>query len=400
MQREDVGDVSRLAVADLDPERRHQHERGRCAPSTSPPSRRRSSPPARPRSPRRLGRPAGPADRGTDRRDRRPCRWRPPPASGRNPGCEGASRRPWAANAPSTGASGSSPSSPCSQRIGRPRAPLDHLELERRPRSSSCSCRIPRQRGRHSWWNDGPKSTPSPLASQENAMPRQEIVTVDVAATDGWRAAHGERRSACWSCRTRQPPLVTPTDRAPRHRGGLARTVPRVHPPGFSGAAGHGGLRPVLQALQQDLSRAAAARIDRPERQAVAGRVAGRRRELHGGSRDADPHGRSRRPEVDRPGRDRCLSRRRSDDPDERYVQGHPGGRHDHAGCGRGVVLDHLRARRAVADHPETSRVLYVAYAPAPIAPDIVERQLRGVEENLRLVSERLVVEQRRLLTA
>jgi DNA/RNA-binding domain of Phe-tRNA-synthetase-like protein len=49
---------------------------------------------------------------------------------------------------------------------------------------------------------------------------------------------------------------------------------------------------------------------------------------------------------------------------------------------------------------PETSRVLYVAYAPAPIAPDIVERQLRGVEENLRLVSEGLVVEQRRLLTA
>jgi DNA/RNA-binding domain of Phe-tRNA-synthetase-like protein len=49
---------------------------------------------------------------------------------------------------------------------------------------------------------------------------------------------------------------------------------------------------------------------------------------------------------------------------------------------------------------PETSRVLYVAYAPAPIAPDIVERQLRGVEENLRLVSEQLVVEQRRLLTA
>jgi len=49
---------------------------------------------------------------------------------------------------------------------------------------------------------------------------------------------------------------------------------------------------------------------------------------------------------------------------------------------------------------PETSRVLYVAYAPAPIAPDVVERQLRGVEENLRLVSEGLVVEQRRLITA
>jgi DNA/RNA-binding domain of Phe-tRNA-synthetase-like protein len=48
---------------------------------------------------------------------------------------------------------------------------------------------------------------------------------------------------------------------------------------------------------------------------------------------------------------------------------------------------------------PETSRVLYVAYAPASVAPDVVERQLQGIEENLRLVSAGLVVEQRRLLT-
>jgi DNA/RNA-binding domain of Phe-tRNA-synthetase-like protein len=48
----------------------------------------------------------------------------------------------------------------------------------------------------------------------------------------------------------------------------------------------------------------------------------------------------------------------------------------------------------------ETSRVLYVAYAPAGVAADIVEAQLRGIEENLRLFSPDVVVEQHRLLTA
>jgi DNA/RNA-binding domain of Phe-tRNA-synthetase-like protein len=48
----------------------------------------------------------------------------------------------------------------------------------------------------------------------------------------------------------------------------------------------------------------------------------------------------------------------------------------------------------------ETSRVLYVVYAPAEIAMDVVDRQLRGIEEHLRLVSENLAVEQRRLITA
>ena len=49
---------------------------------------------------------------------------------------------------------------------------------------------------------------------------------------------------------------------------------------------------------------------------------------------------------------------------------------------------------------PYTSHALYVAYAPADIAAEAVERQLRGIEENLRLFSEHLAVEQRRLLTA
>jgi DNA/RNA-binding domain of Phe-tRNA-synthetase-like protein len=48
---------------------------------------------------------------------------------------------------------------------------------------------------------------------------------------------------------------------------------------------------------------------------------------------------------------------------------------------------------------PETSRVLYVAYAPAGVAADIVESQLLGIEENLRLFSADVVVEQHRLLT-
>lgn len=45
-----------------------------------------------------------------------------------------------------------------------------------------------------------------------------------------------------------------------------------------------------------------------------------------------------------------------------------------------------------------TSRVLYVAYAPAGVGADVVERQLRGIEENLRLFSPDVAVEQRRLL--
>jgi DNA/RNA-binding domain of Phe-tRNA-synthetase-like protein len=48
----------------------------------------------------------------------------------------------------------------------------------------------------------------------------------------------------------------------------------------------------------------------------------------------------------------------------------------------------------------ETTRVLYVAYAPAGIAADIVDSQLRGIEENIRLFSAHAAVEQHRLLTA
>jgi DNA/RNA-binding domain of Phe-tRNA-synthetase-like protein len=48
---------------------------------------------------------------------------------------------------------------------------------------------------------------------------------------------------------------------------------------------------------------------------------------------------------------------------------------------------------------PETSHVLYVAYAPAGVPADIVDRQLREVVANIRLFSE-VEVEQHRLLTA
>jgi len=47
----------------------------------------------------------------------------------------------------------------------------------------------------------------------------------------------------------------------------------------------------------------------------------------------------------------------------------------------------------------ETSHVLYVAYAPAGVPADVVDRQLRGIEANIRLVSA-VTVEQHRLLTA
>jgi DNA/RNA-binding domain of Phe-tRNA-synthetase-like protein len=49
---------------------------------------------------------------------------------------------------------------------------------------------------------------------------------------------------------------------------------------------------------------------------------------------------------------------------------------------------------------PATSAILYVAYAPAGVVADLVERQLQRIEEHLRLVSPDVATVQRRLLTA
>jgi DNA/RNA-binding domain of Phe-tRNA-synthetase-like protein len=49
---------------------------------------------------------------------------------------------------------------------------------------------------------------------------------------------------------------------------------------------------------------------------------------------------------------------------------------------------------------PETTRVLYVAYAPAGVPAEIVDAQLRKIEENIRLFAPTAVVEQHRLLSA
>ena len=46
-----------------------------------------------------------------------------------------------------------------------------------------------------------------------------------------------------------------------------------------------------------------------------------------------------------------------------------------------------------------TTCVLYVAYAPAGVPAEVVERQLRRIEENFRLFSADATVEQHRLLT-
>jgi DNA/RNA-binding domain of Phe-tRNA-synthetase-like protein len=49
---------------------------------------------------------------------------------------------------------------------------------------------------------------------------------------------------------------------------------------------------------------------------------------------------------------------------------------------------------------PETSHVLYVAYAPVGVPAETVEAQLRKIEENIRLFSPMANVEQLRLLSA
>jgi DNA/RNA-binding domain of Phe-tRNA-synthetase-like protein len=49
---------------------------------------------------------------------------------------------------------------------------------------------------------------------------------------------------------------------------------------------------------------------------------------------------------------------------------------------------------------PATCRVLYVAYAPAGVPHEVVEAQLRRIEENIRLFAPAAVVEQHRLLVA
>jgi DNA/RNA-binding domain of Phe-tRNA-synthetase-like protein len=48
----------------------------------------------------------------------------------------------------------------------------------------------------------------------------------------------------------------------------------------------------------------------------------------------------------------------------------------------------------------ETSRALYVAYAPAGVPRELVDAHLRKIEENVRLFSPAVVVEQRRLLAS
>jgi DNA/RNA-binding domain of Phe-tRNA-synthetase-like protein len=48
----------------------------------------------------------------------------------------------------------------------------------------------------------------------------------------------------------------------------------------------------------------------------------------------------------------------------------------------------------------ETSRVLYVAYAPAGVPSETVAAQLQGIEENIRLFSPTAVVERHQLLSA
>lgn len=47
---------------------------------------------------------------------------------------------------------------------------------------------------------------------------------------------------------------------------------------------------------------------------------------------------------------------------------------------------------------PETSHVLYVAYAPAGVTAELVDAQLQRIEENVRLFSPAATVEQHRLL--
>ncbi len=49
---------------------------------------------------------------------------------------------------------------------------------------------------------------------------------------------------------------------------------------------------------------------------------------------------------------------------------------------------------------PESSHVLYVAYAPAGVPPERVDLQLRSILENVRLCSPTTVVEQRRLISS
>ena len=48
----------------------------------------------------------------------------------------------------------------------------------------------------------------------------------------------------------------------------------------------------------------------------------------------------------------------------------------------------------------QTSHVLYVAYAPAGISAELVDTQLRRIEENIRLFSPAAVVEQHDILPA
>jgi DNA/RNA-binding domain of Phe-tRNA-synthetase-like protein len=49
---------------------------------------------------------------------------------------------------------------------------------------------------------------------------------------------------------------------------------------------------------------------------------------------------------------------------------------------------------------PETTRVLYVAYAPVGVPAETVDAQLKKIEENIRLFSPTAIVERHQLISA
>ena len=249
----------------------------------------------------------------------------------------------------------------------------------------------------------------APTAGQADRADRSSVggsgscLMLTISATEEWRAAHpGATIGLLELSGLESTGSSSQIDRAQtRRRSWLARALQRIYPSGLPGASGDGRVRAVLQALQQDLSRAAAARVDRPESASLfptyrppstptSWRKS--RRLILTAGHDVE---KLRAPIVIDASREGEQMTQMNGTP--RAIRSGDMIMRDADGISCSVIYGQ-DARSPVS--PQTSRVLYVAYAPAGVAAEVVERQLRGIEEHIRLVSPGVAVEQRRLLTA
>jgi hypothetical protein len=207
-------------------------------------------------------------------------------------------------------------------------------------------------------------------------------------------------RSDCWSCRAWRTPARRPglTERK-REIEAACEHATRASRGSSSWPPGHGRIRPVLHALQQDLSLQLqlesivlkGKHLPDVSPAVDANFMAEVETLVLTAGHDSDKLRGALVIDVSRDGESmtQMNGTSRAIRPGDMIMR-------DAEGICCSIIYGQ-DARSPIS--PATSRVLYVAYAPAGIGPDVVERQLGGIEANLRLFSPAVAVEQHRVLT-